>query len=50
VREIQSALDERGVALTLRVEEGTRGPGFLMLVDPDGNPILVDQHVGGPQE
>lgn len=44
VREIQKQLKEQGVALTMEAEEGTEGPASLMLVDPDGNPILIDQH------
>ena len=44
VREIQSALDGSGLELMGRVEEGTTGPGSIMLSDPDGNQILIDQH------
>ena len=44
VREIQKQLKEQGVALTMEAEEGSEGPASLMLVDPDGNPILIDQH------
>lgn len=44
VREIQKQLKEQGVTLTMEAEEGTEGPASLMLVDPDGNPILIDQH------
>ena len=44
VRELQRRLKEQGVALATEADETTRGPAFLMAIDPDGNPILVDQH------
>ena len=43
VREIQRALKKDGVELTEEVEEGTSGPAHIALLDPDGNPILIDQ-------
>ena len=45
VREIQRQLKSQGVALTLEADESTSGPGSLMVSDPDGNTILIDQHV-----
>lgn len=45
VRELQRRLKEQGVALTAQADESTQGPAYLMAVDPDGNPILIDQHV-----
>jgi catechol 2,3-dioxygenase-like lactoylglutathione lyase family enzyme len=45
VREIQRHLKEQGLELTMAADESTTGPASLMLVDPDGNPILLDQHV-----
>lgn len=45
VRDIQNRLKEEGLSITTEVVEGTQGPGSLMLEDPDGNPILIDQHV-----
>ena len=45
VREIQKELKEAGLELAMEVDESTSGPGSLVLLDPDGNPILVDQHV-----
>jgi catechol 2,3-dioxygenase-like lactoylglutathione lyase family enzyme len=45
VREIQRMLEERGLELNTRADESTTGPASLMLIDPDGNPILFDQHV-----
>jgi lactoylglutathione lyase len=46
VRAIQKALKASGVPLASETDESGTGPGSLMLVDPDGNPILIDQHVG----
>jgi lactoylglutathione lyase len=33
------------VPLAAEADESTTGPAFLMAIDPDGNPILIDQHV-----
>lgn len=45
VRELQRRLKAQGVALASEADEGTTGPASFMVVDPDGNTILVDQHV-----
>ncbi|MGQ0641587.1 MAG: VOC family protein [Gemmatimonadaceae bacterium] len=45
VRELQRQLKAQGVQLLSEADESTTGPASLMAVDPDGNPILVDQHV-----
>ena len=45
VRELQRRLREQGVEPTVAADESTEGPASFMVVDPDGNPILVDQHV-----
>jgi predicted lactoylglutathione lyase len=45
VREIQRHLKEQGVDFVNEADESTTGPTSFMVVDPDGNPILVDQHV-----
>ncbi|MCO5186266.1 MAG: VOC family protein [Anaerolineae bacterium] len=45
VRELQRRLKEQGVALMNEADEDTTGPASFMLTDPDGNPILFDQHV-----
>jgi len=45
VRELQRQLKAKGISLTTETDESGTGPGYLMMVDPDGNPILVDQHV-----
>jgi predicted enzyme related to lactoylglutathione lyase len=44
VRELQRQLKASGVQLTAEADEKTSGPAHFMAVDPDGNPILVDQH------
>ena len=45
VRELQRRLKEQGIALSPEADETTTGPAYFMTVDPDGNAILVDQHV-----
>ena len=44
VREIQRVLKEQGVALASEADAASEGPASIMLTDPDGNPILIDQH------
>ena len=44
VREIQQKLQEQGVELASEADETSEGPASIMLTDPDGNPILIDQH------
>ena len=50
VRDIQQLLRSRGVAPASAADESTTGPASLTLVDPDGNLILVDQHVPSPRK
>ncbi|MDX2038621.1 MAG: VOC family protein [Isosphaeraceae bacterium] len=45
VRKIQQALEEAGLAIVKRADPSTSGPAHCVVVDPDGNPILIDQHV-----
>ena len=45
VRELQRQLKAQGVELMSEADESTTGPASFIAVDPDGNPILVDQHV-----
>lgn len=45
VRELQRALKAKGVVFAQEADESTTGPASFVAVDPDGNPILVDQHV-----
>ena len=45
VREIQRHLKSQGVEIMEEADENTTGPASFMVMDPDGNPILLDQHV-----
>jgi catechol 2,3-dioxygenase-like lactoylglutathione lyase family enzyme len=45
VRELQRRLKAQGVAFHTEADESTTGPASFVVVDPDGNPVLVDQHV-----
>jgi catechol 2,3-dioxygenase-like lactoylglutathione lyase family enzyme len=45
VREIQRRLKAEGVRLITEADEASEGPAHLMVLDPDGNPVLLDQHV-----
>ena len=45
VRDLQRQLKAKGVALQTEADETSTGPASFMIVDPDGNPILIDQHV-----
>jgi lactoylglutathione lyase len=45
VRDIQRQLKQQGIALEVEADETSSGPASFVIVDPDGNPILVDQHV-----
>lgn len=43
VRDLQRTLRERGVEIQTECDEDSSGPASIVLLDPDGNPILVDQ-------
>jgi catechol 2,3-dioxygenase-like lactoylglutathione lyase family enzyme len=45
VRELQRELKAQGMEMAAEADESTTGPAHLMLIAPDGNPILIDQHV-----
>ena len=45
VRELQRQLKVQGVELMSEADESMTGPASFVAVDPDGNPLLVDQHV-----
>jgi catechol 2,3-dioxygenase-like lactoylglutathione lyase family enzyme len=45
VRDIQKTLLESGLELTAKADPNSTGPAYIAFVDPDGNPILIDQHV-----
>lgn len=44
VREVQRSLKKQGVSFAVEADETTKGPAHAMLFDPDGNPVLLDQH------
>ncbi|MDQ0483126.1 putative lactoylglutathione lyase [Alkalihalobacillus hemicentroti] len=44
VRELQKQFEEKGITLLTRADESGEGPAHLTIEDPDGNPILIDQH------
>ena len=53
VRELQKMVKERGLTPNPPIpaaDETTTGPTYFMLTDPDGNPILIDQHVASPKK
>ena len=50
VRDIQRELKRQGIALATTADESTTGPASVMVFDPDGNPILFDQHVASPKK
>ena len=43
VRDIAEALERAGVTVEQAIEPGSEGPGSITVIDPDGNPILIDQ-------
>lgn len=45
VRDIQNSLKQKNVELITEADEGSGGPASITLIDPDGNPVLIDQHV-----
>jgi len=49
VRALQARLEKDGVELQMRADPDSDGPAHFVLEDPDGNPILVDQHVPAPK-
>ena len=50
VRDLQKSLKSQGVTLLAEADESSTGVAHFMLLDPDGNPILVDQHVPRPSK
>lgn len=45
VRDLQRQLKDRGIAMIVEADESSTGPASFVIADPDGNAILVDQHV-----
>jgi len=50
VREIQRELVRQGLTLATKADESTTGPASFTLYDPDGNQIVIDQHVPAPKK
>ena len=48
VRDIQRSLKSQGLPLLTEADESSTGPASFVVLDPDGNPILIDQHVPRP--
>ncbi|PMC34301.1 glyoxalase [Bacillus sp. UMB0899] len=44
VRDLQKMLKENGITIQSEADESSTGPAFITIEDPDGNPILIDQH------
>lgn len=44
VRDLQRQLKDKGMMMMMEADESTSGPASFIVVDPDGNPVLVDQH------
>lgn len=49
VRELQAKLEASGMSFDMKADPATDGPAYFMLTDPDGNPVLFDQHVPKPK-
>jgi catechol 2,3-dioxygenase-like lactoylglutathione lyase family enzyme len=50
VRDIQRVLKARGLEPKPEADEASKGPASLIVTDPDGNPVLIDQHVPRPKK
>jgi hypothetical protein len=48
VRELQRALKARGLTIAPEADPATKGPAYFEVTDPDGNTLLIDQHVPSP--
>ena len=44
VRDLQRQLRDQGVEFFAEADEDTTGPASFVVIDPDGNPLLFDQH------
>jgi hypothetical protein len=45
IRDLQQQLKSKGVDLLIEADEESSGPASFVAIDPDGNPVLVDQHI-----
>lgn len=50
IRDIQTELEGKGVQFALKADPESTGPASFVIADPDGNPVLFDQHVPKPQK
>jgi catechol 2,3-dioxygenase-like lactoylglutathione lyase family enzyme len=50
VRELQRALKARGLTIAPEADPTTTGPAYFQVTDPDGNTLLIDQHVPSPKK
>lgn len=50
VRDLQKTFKSRGLTPEPAADEASTGPAYFMLMDPDGNPVLFDQHVPKPKK
>jgi catechol 2,3-dioxygenase-like lactoylglutathione lyase family enzyme len=48
VRDLQKRLRIAGLTFAVEADESSTGPASFVVTDPDGNPILIDQHVSRP--
>ena len=44
IRDLQTKLEGEGVTFATKIDAGPEGPASFILLDPDGNPVLIDQH------
>ena len=49
VRDIQKRLKADGIPFESEADESSTGPASFVVTDPDGNPVLIDQHVPKPE-
>lgn len=49
VRSLQQRFEQAGLVPMPKADPASTGPAYLMLLDPDGNPVLIDQHVAKPK-
>lgn len=49
VRALQKGLEAWGVSFASKADAASTGPAFFLIADPDGNPVLFDQHVPAPK-
>ena len=48
VRDLQTMIEANGLKVETKADPASTGPAYITLTDPDGNPVLIDQHVPKP--